>query len=184
MSKKIPKPKKKDSSIISKPQFVSNIEENSVIFSFAPLEWNKYFNLASSCSNWTFDLFNMLKNISKISSEKLLRGEYKTYRIHNHERATPPVPLPDGVELKDCYQLRISTSKGGIHGVFVNNVFYIIWVDPLHNMYPDDRFGGLRVITPPTTCCRDIEEKILILQEENEQLKKDIKYLEEEIEKI
>lgn len=31
-------------------------------------------------------------------------------------------------ELKDFYQIRLSTAKG-IHGVFYENVFYVMWLD-------------------------------------------------------
>ncbi len=33
----------------------------------------------------------------------------------------------------------------------------MIWLDPLHNMYPDDRFGGLRKVKPASNCCKDRE---------------------------
>jgi hypothetical protein len=144
--------------------------DDKVIFSFAALERTEYFNLDCTCEKWSSDLFDMLKSISETSKKDLMSGKYRTYRVHNHEKAKPPSPLPRGVELKDFYQLRISTSKGGIHGVFVNNIFYIIWVDPLHNMYPDDRFGGLRTIKPPATCCMDRDSQISGLLEENRRL--------------
>ena len=137
-----------------------------------------------TCPNWSFDLFNMLKSISKISKVDLLSGKFKTYRIHSHEKAKPPNPLPAGVALKDCYQLRISTSKGGIHGIFVENTFYVIWLDPLHNMYPDDCFGGLRIIKSPSTCCREREERIAELQTQNQKLKEENEFWETEIEKV
>lgn len=183
---RIPKPKlKSETNVIPKPSFLpSDDKDDYVVFSFASLEWTEYFNLDSTCLNWTFDLFNMLKSISKTSKVDLLSGKYKTYRVHSHENAKPPNPLPDGVALKNCYQLRISTSKGGIHGVFVENIFYVIWVDPLHNMYPDDRFGGLRTIKPPYTCCRDREDRIIELQEENKKLKEENEFWEEEIGRI
>lgn len=81
--------------------------------------------------------------------------------------------MPDGVELKDCYQIRISKSKGGIHGVFNENIFYVIWLDPLHNMYPDDRYGGLRKVKPGSTCCKDRDQIIDQLQESVNKLKEE-----------
>ena len=54
-----------------------------------------------------------------------------------------------------------------------NNVFYIMWLDPLHNMYPNDRFGGLRKIQPPSTCCRVEEQKWEELENQITQLKKE-----------
>lgn len=177
--KRIPKPSKKKDSLIPKPNINSSTTNDKVVFSFTSLEWTKYFNLSGTCPNWSFDLFNMLKNISNISKNELINGKYKTYRVHNHENAHPPDPLPQGVSLKDCYQLRISTSKGGIHGVFSENIFYVIWLDPLHNMYPDNRFGGLREITPPNTCCKDLENIIKEKNDEINQLKEEIHEYEE-----
>lgn len=186
MSKvRIPKPRLDcEPKSIPKPSFLPSEKEALVVFSFASLEWTEYFNLDSTCPSWSLDLLNMLKNVSGVSKAHLLSGKYRTYRVHTHENAKPPDPLPVGVSLKDCYQIRISTAKGGIHGVFVENTFYVIWLDPLHNMYPDDRFGGLRKITPPNTCCRDREERIFQLQEENAKLKEENKYWEDELAKI
>lgn len=182
MSKnRVPKPViSKSSSSIVKPSFLPAEISDTVVFSFASLERTEYFNLDCTCPNWSSDLFNMMKSISETSKRDLLSNKYRTYRVHTHENANPPSPLPDGVALKDCYQLRISTSKGGIHGVFVENVFYIIWVDPLHNMYPDERFGGLRTIKPPSTCCMDRDVQIDSLLQQNKELKEEIELWESE----
>ena len=139
-------------------------KDEKITFSFSALERTKYFNLDVTCQNWSSELFDMLKNVSKYSKNDLISNKLQTYRVHNHEKASPPDPLPIGVALKDCYQIRISKSKGGIHGVFYENIFYVIWFDPLHNMYPDDKYGGLKLITPPKTCCKDREEIINELQ--------------------
>ncbi len=144
-----------------------------IVFSFEALEFNKYFNLDMTCPNWSSDLFKMLINVSTVPKIRLLQGELGTYRVHNHSNANPPCELPRNVSLKDFYQIRISKTKGGIHGVFVDNIFYIMWVDPLHNMYPDSRFGGLREIKPPTTCCGEPQEKL-------EEMYNKIKSIEEE----
>lgn len=174
---KIPKPiSPQQHENIIRPVFKPT--DDTVTFSFAALEKTEYFNLDATCSNWSSELFDMLKDVSNCSKLDLLTGKVRTYRVHNHESASPPDPLPHGVALKDCYQIRISKSKGGIHGVFNENVFYVIWLDPLHNMYPDTRYGGLKVITPLTTCCMDREEIIAELQKENACLKEDCKFWE------
>lgn len=182
-NKSIPKPHLEPKNSIPKPSFVPSGDTN-IVFSFASLEWTDYFGLDGTCNNWSFDLFNMLKDISTKKKIDLIQDKYKKYRVHTHETATPPNQLPSGIALKDCYQIRISQSKGGIHGIFVENVFYVIWLDPLHNMYPDDRFGGLRKIKPPNTCCRDREEKISKLERENKELKTQNEYWESEFRKL
>lgn len=35
----------------------------------------------------------------------------------------------------DCWQLGIDNHTFRIHGFFIENVFYIVWLDPLHNLY-------------------------------------------------
>lgn len=163
---------------IVKPKYLP--ASDCVTFSFTAMERTEYFNLDGTCQNWASDLFEMLRNVSGIPKVDLINGNYRTYRVHDHEKATPPNALPDGVSLKDCYQIRISTSKGGIHGVFNENVFYVIWLDPLHNMYPDVRFGGLRVVRPPSTCCKDRDAEVERLKIENAQLKEDCAFWEDE----
>lgn len=179
---KIPKPKKTQAQdTIKKPPFLpSDSSEKKVTFSFLALEKTKYFNLDVTCPNWPSELFDMLKNASNFSVKDLIGDKLKTYRVHNHEKASPPDKLPVGVALKDCYQIRISKSKGGIHGVFYEDVFYVIWFDPLHNMYPDDRYGGSRVVSPPTTCCMDRDAIIDELQKKITQLKEDCQFWENE----
>lgn len=175
----IPKGHKVKESMVKCPVF--NYNPSTISFSFEALERTKYFNIDGTCANWASDLFNMLREVSSITKKDLLSGNYATYRVHSHETANPPSELPNGVELKDCYQIRISKSKGGIHGVFFDDIFYVIWLDPLHNMYPDNKYGGLREVKPPSTCCKDRDEIIATLKEEIQKLKEEIKYWENEL---
>lgn len=170
---RIPRANKTDKSVIPNAKRTFVTAENGLTFSFEALEKTEYFNLDGTCPNWSSDLFDMMKDVSKHTELDLITGRFRTYRVHNHETAKCPSPLPAGVELKDCYQIRISTSKGGIHGVFRENVFYVIWFDPLHNMYPDDRFGGLRKVKEPETCCKERDNEILRLQQELAAAKKE-----------
>lgn len=155
----------------------------NVIFSFVHLDRNEYFNLDGTCANWPSDLFYMLKQVSQIEVKRInsgqFSGESSPLRIHTHINAKPPCDLPIDKDLEEFYQMRISASKGGIHGYFIDNVFYVVWLDPQHNMYPDDRFGGLKTIKPPSTCCKERDEEIIKLLEENNKLKEDISTWEE-----
>lgn len=36
---------------------------------------------------------------------------------------------------EDCWQLGINNQGFRIHGFFIENVFYIVWLDPCHNLY-------------------------------------------------
>lgn len=180
-SNKIPKAKKnlELTGKVKRQQFTHT--QSSITFSFEALETTEYFNLDGTCINWSMELLAMLKYVSSLKKEKLLNGSYahSKYRVHSHEKANPPSKLPLGVELKDCYQIRISKSKGGIHGVFYGDVFYIIWLDPLHNMCPDDTYGRLRKVKSGSTCCKDRDCIIEQLSEANTKLKEENKLLHE-----
>ena len=176
MSKNIPKASKiKGKKINNSVQKLPD-KSKHISFSFEILERTEYFNLDVTCNNWPSDLFDVLKEISGIEKNRLISGEFarSKYRIHNHIHADPPSKLPEGVELKDLYQIRIEKSKGGIHGVFYENIFFVLWLDPLHNMYPDKKYGGLREIKPPSTCCRERDRIIGELKDENKELKEEL----------
>lgn len=176
MKSKIPKTSASNNFALQSPV----IETKGITFSFSILEKNEYFNLDATCTNWASDLFYVLQDISKKTKKELLNSRNnQTYRIHNHENANPPCPFPQNIDQKDCYQIRIGKSKGGIHGIFIDETFYVIWFDPLHNMYPDSRYGGLRKIVPPKTCCMDLEEKINELLEQNNKLQEDLNVYQE-----
>ncbi len=153
-------------------------KEERLLFSFAAVERTDYFNLDGTCVNWASDLFNILKDVSNIKAKDVFSGKYSgrnsTLRIHQHNNVKKTCSLPANVRLEDMWQIRISKSKGGIHGVFCDNVFYVIWFDPQHNLYPDENHGGLKRIKPPSTCCKDREEIIIQLKNENEKLRNEI----------
>lgn len=170
MSKRsVPKQKTKANSRV-RPRNLKLDSDDSIVFSFQRLSKNEYFNLDATCENWSNDLFDIMKTVSGLSKRAIIAGNYSgrntTLRIHDHRDASPPCPLPNDIDLEEFYQIRISQSKGGIHGIFVDNVFYVVWFDPHHNMYPDERFGGLKLIKPPTTCCKDRDERIAELIDE------------------
>lgn len=181
----IPKQEKIDSDkkmTIPKPAKIENAEKRKVVFSFMPLAYNEYFNLDAICNNWFNDLLQMLKDVSNIELKRIQAGEFSgknsTLRIHNHDEIELPCKLPYDIDLDDFWQMRISTSKGGIHGIFYENIFYVIWLDPHHNMYPDDKFGGLKKIKrPPESCCKERDEELKKLNDENLELKKENQYL-------
>lgn len=144
-----------------------------ILFSFSSIERNEYFNLDGTCQNWASDLFDTMQMASQIDVREVYAGRYSgkhsTLRIHTHEKAEPPCPVPDNIPLDEFWQIRISKSKGGIHGTFVENVFYVIWFDPQHNLYPDENYGGLKKIVPPSTCCK---ERDLEIEELHKKLEK------------
>ena len=181
----IPVPEQVDKNIkIPSPSIQPGSWKTRIIFSFQLLEKNEYFGIDKRCSGWASELFFRLKDISSFTINELRSGQVGTCRIHNHEKATPPIQIPHQIAQKDFVQIRVGKSKGGIHGVFVENIFFVVWLDPLHNMWPDDKHGGLKQVQMPCFCCDEMEktkEKLANKTKECVQLKADYEALYDEI---
>lgn len=153
--------------------------EEKILFSFESIERDEFFNLDGTCANWSSDLFDALKYASEIKISDVYAGKYSgknsTFRIHQHKNVKNPCSIPHNVSLDEMWQIRISKSKGGIHGVFVENVFFVVWFDPHHNLYPDSNHGGLKKIIPPSTCCKDRDDEIAKVNKENERLSAELR---------
>ena len=141
-----------------------SFENLKIVFSFERLVKNELFNIDGTCPSWPATMIDMLKQCSTITMKQIHSGEFSgrhsTLRIHDHRNARPPeCGLPQNVSLEEMFQIRFGTSSGGIHGIFSENVFYVIWLDPFHNLYPDEHHGGVKKITPPRDCCIDLREE-------------------------
>lgn len=184
----IPKPKKNQQTRIAPDNTKVNTENLKVLFSFETLERNEYFNLDGTCEKWASDLFDAMHKASNITMREIHAGNYSgknsTFRIHRHETAKPPCKVPNNISLDELWQIRISKSKGGIHGLFIDNIFYVLWLDPQHNLYPDKNHGGLIKIVPPQTCCKEREECIQELKSQLDKAKESEKILLEYIDDI
>lgn len=175
----IPQAQKTDKKAIRPNNTTSEYTQKKIVFSFATIDKNEYFNLDATCQNWSADLFDTLKTVSSITVGEVFSGKYSRdgspLRIHRHENAKPPCSVPNATPLSEMWQIRISASKGGIHGFFIDETFYVVWFDPQHNLYPDENHGGLKRIQPPSTCCKDRDELIHELTSKLNDANEDVK---------
>lgn len=179
----IPKAKLIQSEERIRPIFLPKTKDENIVFSFKAVERNEYFNLDYTCPNWSQELFLTMQTVSNINMKDVYAGKYSgkgsTLRIHQHQNAKSPCDLPRSVSLEDMWQIRISKSKGGVHGVFYENIFYVIWFDPHHNLYPDERYGGLKMVRPASSCCKDRDEELSVLAERLKEEKEISKFWED-----
>ena len=85
-------------------------------------------------------LLERLKNFSTWTVQELLRNRSSAIRCHSIEWSDTTedgFDLPNEEQLVDPPdQLSISTSgHGRIHGFFIDDIFYIVWLDPKHLLY-------------------------------------------------
>lgn len=129
---------------------------------------HEYFNCGSADIKWFLSLIDTLKNVSQIRMKDFLQESRKPLRVHAHDwsRVIAKYPLNQNYfDEISTYALRfsVSTGRGRVHGFHIFNVFYIVWLDPLHNMYPENR--PIKC-DPPDDCYDCYSAELLQLEEE------------------
>ncbi len=153
-----------------------------VIFSFNFLDLeDELFNLGTMkkrsvpiCSEWFMTLLETLKEISNLKPNEL-KNQKQHYDYHSHDwnNVTKKFNFSnDFLEQVDGVQFRLSSSKGRVHGFMIGNRFYIVWLDPHHNLYPNERYGGTKYYEKPKTCFEKLSEENVRLTIENNDLMK------------
>jgi len=96
----------------------------------------------SSCEKEYFQkLLSRLKDVSTWTAKELRTDHSKTLRSHQINFDSWGI-TERGFNLgedigDDAWQISISANAyGRIHGYFIANIFYIIWLDPEHKLYP------------------------------------------------
>ena len=130
-------------------------ENNKLLVSFEHLCLNnKKYNMDEIGDNkiknkYYQDFYEKILEYSKYDNFKKYISENGIYRDKNHihqikwndnrinENAFTSLNTNLMEQIKDdCWQLGINNDKFRIHGFFIDNVFYLVWLDPLHHLYP------------------------------------------------
>ena len=85
-------------------------------------------------------LLDRLKALSSLTAQELLVNRSITLRCHPikwEDTSERGFSLPNEEQLVDIpYQFSISSNEHGrVHGFFINEIFYIVWLDPDHLLY-------------------------------------------------
>lgn len=139
---------------------------------------NELFRLGEVENEWYSDLINEFQMLTNITKKQVF-GEYK--------KKYQPHPYTDREKLNykdeyltnpqyDATQLRLTKSTGRLHGFFVDNIYYIRFLDRWHNMYDSEGYQGAKICGFPMTIAEkltmQIGEKDLHIKELEEKLYK------------
>lgn len=85
-------------------------------------------------------LLDRLKDLSTMSVQELLVNRSKTLRCHPiswQDTTENRFGLPNEEQLVDTlYQFSLSSNEHGrVHGFFIDDIFYVVWLDPNHLLY-------------------------------------------------
>ena len=113
-----------------------------VSFNFRRLEEKlEKFNYSCRDSKYFCTLMKRLKDISTMDKIDMTVRNKRALRCHAIDFKSETVTentfgvLGEDVE-DDAWQFQLSSNKHGrVHGYFVENVFYVVWLDPEHQLY-------------------------------------------------
>ncbi|MEH7116886.1 hypothetical protein V7128_05590 [Neobacillus vireti] len=158
---------------------VERLNKEKIFFSFQFLDTqHEAFNCGETNNGWFLHLFDNLSELSKLTFTELEK-QRQHYDMHRHDFNKTEYHYIDNHRLNEeilsqispenMIQFRLSTGGGRVHGIRYHNKIYIIWLDPHHNMNPDERFGGSKFFEAPLT---PYQELLLELDSRNEELRK------------
>lgn len=135
-----------------KPTKIDN--EKKLKFSFVNLDLNnKKYSMNAIDDNKQKVRFynNLITKLQEYSSFENFRRHINNdgnYRDQNHihpidwndnqirEHGFTNLKNDEMEQIKDdCWQLGVNSTTFRIHGYFVEDVFYVVWLDPLHSLY-------------------------------------------------
>lgn len=141
---------KKSKLIISKPfvptkgVYPSELKEAPVCFNFKSLyQKNGKFCYDGMDEQYFLKLIERLKELCKFRRIELVNNHSKSLRFHQIDfRRDADLSertfgiLGHDVD-DDAWQFELSVNEHGrVHGYFIENIFYIVWLDPRHELYP------------------------------------------------
>ncbi|MCC5639754.1 hypothetical protein LC593_28790 [Nostoc sp. CHAB 5844] len=140
MPKKIKKTKvSKDSTSGIKP---TKLKSQGISFSFKYYQdGNNKFSCNEKAAKYWLTLFDRLKALSGLSAQELFMNRSSALRCHPikwEDTSENGFGLPNEEQLVDTpYQFSLSSNEHGrVHGFFIDEIFYIVWLDPDHLLYP------------------------------------------------
>ena len=186
MSKKIKLPsvdKRLTNEKITLPFNGNAVTEKSFSFSFACFDrTHELFNLGDNTAEgvvsgkWFIDLFDCFKSVNNKSIPEL---KVSIHDLHPVKWSTANATIPDNSEQCEYWQFRISKSKGRVIGFLIDGVFYVVWLDPHHNLTDSEGYGRINKYKAALSTYETQEEIIKMQNSKIDQLENKLKELTE-----
>lgn len=159
------------------------VTEKSFSFSFACFDrTHELFNLGGNTDEgvvsgkWFLDLLDCLKSVS---NKTVVELKSSLHDLHPITWSKTNTNAPSNSEQCDYWQFRINKSKGRVIGFLIDGVFYVVWLDPHHNLTDSDGYEGIKKYRTPV-CTYETQQLIIKQHEETiAKLQEEIKVCEE-----
>ncbi|MBO6178492.1 MAG: hypothetical protein J6O04_04930 [Selenomonadaceae bacterium] len=128
--------------------------DDGIAFSFACFDrGNKYFNLGGNSEDktvggiWFIKLLDCLKDVGTKTIQELKKAPY---HLHPVKWESANVKPPNNSEQCQYWQFRLNKSDGRVIGILIDHIFYVVWLDPYHNLTNSEGYGGVKLYNPPS----------------------------------
>ncbi|MEW6352668.1 MAG: hypothetical protein AB1646_26790 [Thermodesulfobacteriota bacterium] len=137
---KIKKPDKKPRGNIPRK---TDLKDRYLAFSFKHLDLQARgdFSLAHSKDGYAATLLERLRDMSSMTVDEFHKNR-RSLRAHAIDwgRTSQPdgfLHLNEQLRNEPPWQFQLTSNEHGrVHGFFVGNIFYVVWLDPDHRLYP------------------------------------------------
>ena len=172
-----------DSEVITLPYNGQVVEERGFSFSFACFDrTHELFNLGGTAADctvggaWFIDLLDCLKSISGMTFDEARASKHELHPVRWNRT---DVSRPKSSDQCEYWQFRISKSKGRVIAILIGNVFYVVWLDPHHNLHDSEGYGGANRYRAGKSEYELQEERMEELKSRCEHLEGELKIAEE-----
>ncbi len=158
----------------------SAVSEKSFSFSFACFDRDHdLFNLGDHTSDgtvsgkWFLDLLDCLKSVSNMTIPQLKNSSHDFHPI-DWDKTNTRKP-ENSIQCDEYWQFRLNKSKGRVIGFLIDGVFYIVWLDPHHNLTNSEGYGGVNRYKAGRSIYEEKELEIEELKRKNRELEEEKK---------
>ncbi|MCE1175948.1 MAG: hypothetical protein LWW76_02375 [Burkholderiales bacterium] len=122
----------------------NNISDKLIRFSFRHFKITEKFCLPKiNVDNYLETLIIRLQAVSSLTIKEFLQPS-KTLRNHPHDWTTTTEPngynLGGQLDELEGWQFCLSSNEHGrVHGILIDDVFYVVWLDVNHLLYPKNK---------------------------------------------
>jgi hypothetical protein len=119
------------------------VKDNHLRFSFKYLDMkHPKFSIKNQDARYVEKVLERFQGLSGMTSSEIKTSRTKTLRAHpiDWDKTSEPSgfsSLNRQLRETDAFQFNITSNEHGrIHGFFIDSIFFIVWFDPEHKLYP------------------------------------------------
>ena len=92
----------------------------------------------------------LLDRLKDAGGKTIAELKNKPFELHPVNWETTNANCPAKLEQAEYWQFRIDKSHGRVIGILIDSIFYVVWLDPYHNLTDSEGYGGVNKFPAPT----------------------------------